>query len=333
MAIRSGWGESFGSGRAGGGTTSDTGSFVGSSGAIVYVDSSGALNTDPSNLYYDSTAKRVGIGTSAPAGPLHISRTTDELARFESSVANGAYLRFMDGTTAKLFVGWGPNTIVGASTQNGAIAAQGLALSGNAGAAQNMYVSTLGSVGIGTTAPSGPFEVYSGTTQVMTLTTLNRVGIGTTNPQAPLQVASTVGVLLSTGTAKGLMFADGNIGIVAISSNQLQFNVPNGMARLTTVGLQISGAPGGVNNSSALLHLRTTVNGNVFLVEGSTVVGTPAFCIQSTGSTSKVGFWSTGGTTRMPAISTVAVGGSDTASLRTAVNDLIAVFQAFGQTA
>jgi hypothetical protein len=44
----------------------------GTSGSIIYIDSSSNLAQDNANLFYDATNKRVGIGTTAPKAPLHI---------------------------------------------------------------------------------------------------------------------------------------------------------------------------------------------------------------------------------------------------------------------
>lgn len=45
-------------------------------GAVPYVTSAGTLTDDPTNLFYDATGKALGVGTNAPAAPLHAVQAT-----------------------------------------------------------------------------------------------------------------------------------------------------------------------------------------------------------------------------------------------------------------
>lgn len=196
--------------------------------------------------------------------------------------------------------------------------------------------STQNRLGIGTSTPSGPFEVYSGTTQVMTLTTLNRVGILTTAPTRPLDISSTLGMCISTGVQNGYYVRNAITGIGFQSTVLMGVRISgSSMINVTTNGMMVHGS-GGAAGPNGALEVATTKNSNVLMVSGTTAGNQPAFCIESTDTTSKIAFWSTAGTTRLAAITTQSTATQTTADIRNlqvAVNDLINVFKTFGQTA
>lgn len=75
----------------------------GSSGAILYVDSSGNLAQDVNNLNYDSTNVRLGIGVAVPLTKIH---TVGGNARFDNSGAAMAMIaNRSDGVAASLVAG------------------------------------------------------------------------------------------------------------------------------------------------------------------------------------------------------------------------------------
>jgi len=64
---------------------------------VAYWNSSGSLSYN-TNLHWDNTNDRLGIGATAPSRPLHVSGTDEPAARFRRST-DGTLLEFVSGTT------------------------------------------------------------------------------------------------------------------------------------------------------------------------------------------------------------------------------------------
>ena len=96
---------------AGGGT--GAGAFT--AGSVVFAGASGVYSQDNSNLYWDATNHRLGIGTTSPAGPLDIHGASMGLASvgatsatvFINNLAGGQQtaFSFLDAGTEKFRVG------------------------------------------------------------------------------------------------------------------------------------------------------------------------------------------------------------------------------------
>lgn len=95
------------------------------------------------------TSGRVGIGTTSPAHPLHVTGSDNRPIRAESSVS-GSYIDIQDSaTTGEGYVG---------------IGAVGNDLRFIAGGDTKLSVDSSGEIGIGTTTPGAKLHVVSGTT-------------------------------------------------------------------------------------------------------------------------------------------------------------------------
>lgn len=60
---------------------------AGTSGSLLYVNSSNALAQDNANLFYDATNVRLGIGTNAPSSNLHVLSASNPAVLFSNTTA------------------------------------------------------------------------------------------------------------------------------------------------------------------------------------------------------------------------------------------------------
>ena len=111
-----------------------------------------------SNLYSDSASYNVGIGTTSPGAKLDVAGN-----QFLTGATAYNYIDFKPSGTQKAIIGMsGP--IKGDSSQDLGLFAeigQGIAFMSGGSATTRMYIDTSGNVGIGTTSPGSPLEVYS----------------------------------------------------------------------------------------------------------------------------------------------------------------------------
>jgi hypothetical protein len=130
----------------------------------LLIDASGNVNIDSNTLYVDATNKRVGLGTSSPDGPLHISSTNSLGVQIHNPTAT-------TGTQARLYLG----------AQSLLPRQRGVALVGelNADSSHNMQF------WVSATSGAGP-------TEMMRITNTGRLGIGTTSPATPLHTKGTL---------------------------------------------------------------------------------------------------------------------------------------------
>lgn len=141
-----------------------TGNVTLTAGYIPYGNGTGAFNSS-SNLFFDSTNNRLGIGTSSPLQILHLSSASNTVMQI-------TYL----GVAASQ---------VGVVSRN----ALTFGLDGTNGATERMCIDSSGRLGIATTSPSYTLDV-SGTFRN---TGIARLGTGSTTTIAFIGDDSTVG--------------------------------------------------------------------------------------------------------------------------------------------
>ena len=148
-------------------TRSDAGAKLGnritadSNGDVKFYEDTGTT----AKFHWDSSAERLGIGTS-PAEALHVYSAISNInALIESGDAN-AYLAFKDNATTN-----SASVFLGASGDNMTFHA--------GGASERMRIDSSGKVGIGTASPSVPLDVHGGT-----------IGVTSSTAFAGLQITS-----------------------------------------------------------------------------------------------------------------------------------------------
>lgn len=141
------------------GTSTGTAAAAGSTGAVQF-NNANALAADTSNLFWDDTNNRLGVGTSSPVGAVDISASEALRLTKQGGSANSPVLSWFRDGTRQAYIGWG---IPGTNFQ--------LAVENN-----------------------NRFDVIASTTYVA-----GNVGIGTHNPLGGLQVSATTVHLGGTG--------------------------------------------------------------------------------------------------------------------------------------
>ncbi len=145
----------------------------------------GSSITSEDNLTWDSTNKRLGIGTTSPSYSLHISKSQDSLTRIKLDNDN-------NGTSAQVGleldnnVGQSLWTLYSSNYATTALQNTTLFGSGVGGYIFRGYTGSSIKFGIGATT--------AGMSNALTIDSNSNVGIGTTNPQNTLNVVGTANV-------------------------------------------------------------------------------------------------------------------------------------------
>lgn len=150
------------------------------------------------------------------------------------------------------------------------------------------------------------------------------LGIGTSAPSAPLEIGSSGGIRLTTSQTAGLMSPTGAAGIIFPAVTQVGIvagAASTQIVRISSAGVAIRPA-GQVAVPSAGLDVISTVNGNAFLVQGSTAGNVPVISVETTLGQAKLGFWTTAGSTRPSTYTTAGT----TSRVFPATNTPVAVY-------
>jgi len=167
----------------------------------------GDLNWDSGTLFVDSSANRVGIGTTSPSAPLHVLKAASGV----NAATDMLKLSSVDTSTA---------SYVGFQTQRDNSAGQGLNIlttnvSGTV--SESMRISPSGNVGIGTNQPSNTLHVNSSSTDVAKFASTGAYTFVTLNNATrnwALSAGSTFGIYDSTAAATRMSIdSSGNVGI------------------------------------------------------------------------------------------------------------------------
>jgi hypothetical protein len=193
---------------ANGGTNTSTAFTTGS---VVFAGSGGTYTQDNSNLFWDNSNKRLGIGVSNPANNLHI--------------------RNNDNTAVRLLF---QNTLKGTSAQ------ASIQLESNAGIGSiNVYSDTFGVAGlpstllissgnlvngiiINTSLSTAPIIFRINSTERMRLSTSGNLGIGQTTPTAVLHLKAGT----ATASTAPLKFTSGT-NLTSPLGGEMEFNGTN----------------------------------------------------------------------------------------------------------
>lgn len=172
----------------GGGTATP----AGGAGDIQFNDG-GNLAADTGQLFWDASNNRLGIGTSAPGYPLHVSASSGgSVAGFSTAASDvntyisvrngatnhtvgvdadnvaydftsGAYKIFTGGANERLRVASGGNVGISTQSPTATLQVSGSFIVSTSGqtTTPTLYVGANGNVGIGTSSPAGLFDVTS----------------------------------------------------------------------------------------------------------------------------------------------------------------------------
>jgi hypothetical protein len=220
-------------------------------GSVLFAGASGVISQDNANFFWNDTDNRLGIGTLAPATPLHIIRTTEQL-RLGYDTLN--YASFTVDSVGGLSIGLiGRNFAVGTSAGSGA---------------SNDSVNFLGyQAGLNATNAAGSnflgFRAGSGATNAINSTFLGSdAGFGAVNAQNSFFIGVTAGS--GATNAKNSIF----IGAVAGFND----TVNNTVGTHTSIAIGNNSGTGGFSDSIALGHgvVNSAVNqlnlGNVLYI-------------------------------------------------------------------
>ena len=126
------------------------------SSALVNFKTSAANSNETTKLTINSITGKIGIGTTSPTTKLHIYDSTEDTPFYlDSGNANGAHMRFLQGSTVKHYLGCGGGISLGDKDDFAIRATDNLFLaSGNTSTAR-LTIDAAGEIGIGTTSPTG----------------------------------------------------------------------------------------------------------------------------------------------------------------------------------
>jgi hypothetical protein len=114
-------------------------------------------------LFWDASAESLGIGTSSPDTPLHISTNVQAVAQLESSHANGSYAIWAVGGTKFGDVGSNKGISGSGNTTDFMIASRSTyPLLLGTGSTERLRIDSSGNVGIGNDAPTTLLHVGDG---------------------------------------------------------------------------------------------------------------------------------------------------------------------------
>ena len=192
----------------------------GGAGATFYggVNISGELTVDTNTLYVDATNNRVGILTTSPAVPLHVSANNEVVRVGDNTNANN-YIAFAYNTGAG-----SPRAMIGHNSVSGNVAVQGGTSkgiefnvnNGTFGSGTAMTLLSTGLLGIGTTAPTHTLTLPSTSTGIALYNTADQ----TTNYERVVGAWS--GNIFTFAMTKG---GTGTDRAVNISSGGMVFSV------------------------------------------------------------------------------------------------------------
>jgi hypothetical protein len=178
----------MGFGYSGGGSTVDSVRAAGSAknlqggatGAIPFQTAAGATSFDASNLFWDNTNKRLGVGTASPDASIAMYGATPQGIILRSGTGAGPYCYFQ----AYSFAGTRYFGIESYSTAATIFAENGAAMHLMVGGPTRLYISNAGLIGIGTTSPTAILHLKAGTASANTAPLKFTAGTNLTTPEA-----------------------------------------------------------------------------------------------------------------------------------------------------
>lgn len=236
-------------------------------GSIPYIAAGPVLAQDNSNLFWDASAKALGIATGAPLAPLDVKGATAPQAILRSaSTAIG-----LDMQVGGVSIGGITTSVSGAASNFTLRSSTGSLRLLNGTADSGIYIPNSGFVGVNNTAPASTFTV-TGSLQIVngwlkfadnTIQTTAASGTGSGgDPQ----------VSFSTGIVAGSLLPLTNGGTNATSLGGAFISTGTGVANR----LPIYGSTSAFVTDSALTYLSGTLSATTFSGSGASLTSLPA---------------------------------------------------------
>lgn len=131
----------------------------GTIGSVLFIGADTKLAED-SNLFWDNSTKRLGIGTNVPDAGFHLKKNSAEISIFQGANTAGytTYKKNDDSTVG--YIGFTSTGIVFADAINGAMIMRGdNGIQLGAGSSSDFTLLSNGSVGIGTITPTSTLSI------------------------------------------------------------------------------------------------------------------------------------------------------------------------------
>ncbi len=204
----------------------------GSAGAVQFADGNGAFSSDASNLFWDDSNNRLGIGTNAPGYPLEVNGTlaisNESTSLISNNGSSGREILQLRGRTA---------TSDGAGINlygDGDSSSSAGSILFYSGGSTRMEIQDDGKVGIGTTSPSQILDIEDPLTAIVTINDSGGTVGSTTNSRIQFQAGgSNAGQIGFLNTSSGIMAVrneDGPLYVETISSDDILFRTNNSTA-------------------------------------------------------------------------------------------------------
>ncbi len=165
--------------------------------AAFVSNADGDIKFDTDTLFIDSSANRVGIGTTTPSAPLHIEGADDALATIEST-DRYSHVNLVDSLGASRVTNDSGNLRLRADNANSTASSY---LTMEVDGTEAMRIDSSGNVGIGTSSPTTPLHV-AGASGVSVLN-LQRTDTNTSGGVGTLQFAASDNHVVSAIAAIG----------------------------------------------------------------------------------------------------------------------------------
>ena len=164
-------------------------------GGVTFASATGVLATDASQLFWDNSSKKLGIGTASPGARLTInSTTTDRLLDLICSNGSVSPMVKIRNTTSGAY-----SDIAFYNDADNPIGEIGCG-------GTTSTIPLRGALFLQTASTSTPFLIAQGSTNIFYIDSTNKVGIGTTSPAARLSVKG-----VSTDDVQQWIDASGNL--------------------------------------------------------------------------------------------------------------------------
>lgn len=261
-AINQQWSSTFGIGNvlnveSGGTGTSEE--FT--KGSVIFAGVDGIYTQDNSNLFWDNTNNRLGIGTATPARALNLVSTGAISASVDSSGTgnNGGSAFLVQNTVAGTFF----QITARSSTATGTTL--GISRAGIVELLLNPTVTGVGAIG---TLNAAPLALATNNVERMRILSTGEVGIGTTTPGIQTAVGRSY-LTIKGSSARGVLeLATGDADADLAGVGNIQWSDVNSVAgdkRAAIIFAQLDGAT--ANNRGGALFFATKPNGVSVSVE------------------------------------------------------------------